>query len=127
MHKTHKKKGQRQEDSPYLEKRFPWQHLLVDPKRSSYRGLEEFPRRSSGGEKRSSESRRRLGPRAERVNGKKNKPRAERGERASRRPAATKQPFPVEPAAETRGDDVGCVWGIYSGFEDLIVCQILFK
>lgn len=51
----------------------------------------------------------------------------EESERASRRPAATKQPFPVEPAAETRGDDVGCVWGIYSGFEDLIVCQILFK
>lgn len=36
---------------PYSERRFPWQHLLVDPIRSSYHGLEKFPRSSSRREK----------------------------------------------------------------------------
>lgn len=44
---THTGKEGKVRDQPYLEKRFPWQHPLVDPKRSSYRGLEEFPMRSS--------------------------------------------------------------------------------
>lgn len=40
---------------PYLEKRFPWQHPLVDPKRSSYPALEEFSMRCSRREEKQQE------------------------------------------------------------------------